>query len=100
MKGAVCRDPRRPPKVALAALVALACLPTLGRASEFIFKLPPGFPAPTVPEDNPMSWEKVELGRFLFYDKRMSGNETFACASCHQQAFGFTDGLPQAKGST
>ena len=34
--------------------------------------LPEGFPEPSVPEDNPMSEVKVELGRRLFYDKRMS----------------------------
>lgn len=33
--------------------------------------LPPGFPLPNVPEDNPMTKEKVELGRYLFYDKRL-----------------------------
>jgi mono/diheme cytochrome c family protein len=34
------------------------------------WKLPPGFPYPKVPTDNPMTKEKVELGRYLFYDKR------------------------------
>jgi cytochrome c peroxidase len=53
-----------------------------------------------VPEDNPMSVEKVELGRFLFYDKRLSGNQTQSCAGCHQQELAFTDGLPRAQGST
>lgn len=52
------------------------------------------------PESNPMTPEKVELGRFLFYDRRLSGNGTQACASCHLQAKAFTDGLPTAVGST
>jgi len=59
-----------------------------------------GFPTPSVPEDNPISWEKIELGRFLFYDTRLSGNETQACSSCHQQASAFTDGLTVGIGST
>jgi cytochrome c peroxidase len=37
-----------------------------------------------------MSADKVELGRHLFYDERLSHNETMACASCHEQALAFT----------
>jgi cytochrome c peroxidase len=62
--------------------------------------LPQGFPCPVVPADNPLTLEKIELGRFLFYDTRMSGNQTYACASCHKQALAFTDGLAHAVGST
>lgn len=62
--------------------------------------LPTGFPEPYVPPDNPMSAEKVELGRHLFYDARLSVNGTTSCASCHQQEFAFTDGLAQAQGAT
>ena len=62
--------------------------------------LPQGFPAPRVPAGNPMSPEKVELGRRLFYDARLSGNGTQSCASCHEQARAFTDGRSRAVGST
>jgi len=62
--------------------------------------LPPGFPTPIVPATNPMSIDKVELGRRLFYDTRLSGNQTFSCASCHTQARAFTDARPLAIGST
>ncbi len=62
--------------------------------------LPPGFPEPVVPDDNPMSVEKVELGRHLFYDTRMSGHGEFACATCHLQALAFTDGRTTAIGET
>jgi len=47
-----------------------------------------------------MSEAKVELGRFLFYDTRLSGNQTQSCATCHQQALGFADGRAQGLGST
>jgi len=47
-----------------------------------------------------MSVEKVELGRYLFHDRRLSGNETFSCASCHIQALAFADSLPRGVGST
>lgn len=57
-------------------------------------------PRPDVPADNPMSAEKVELGRRLFYDRRLSVNGTTACASCHIQALAFTDGRPRSVGAT
>ena len=41
----------------------------------YVWKLPKGFPKPFVPADNPMTPEKVELGRYLFYDTRMSRSE-------------------------
>ncbi len=69
-------------------------------ASSF-WELPALFPdEPVVPLDNPMSIDKVELGRFLFYDKRLSGNGSQSCASCHHQDKAFTDGRPTAIGST
>ena len=62
--------------------------------------LPANFPTPKVPVDNPMSAAKVELGRFLFYDKRLSGNGTQSCGSCHEQARAFTLPTETARGST
>ena len=62
--------------------------------------LPPGFPPPVVPDDNPMSVEKVELGRRLFFDEQLSGNGTQSCASCHRPELAFTDGHARAIGST
>ena len=66
----------------------------------FTWTLPAGLPVPKVPSDNPMNVAKVSLGRRLFYDTRLSGNETFSCATCHQQAHAFTDGRARAIGST
>jgi cytochrome c peroxidase len=64
------------------------------------WQLPKGFPEPLVPNDNPMSIEKVELGRRLFYDTRLSLNQTQSCASCHKQELAFTDGRATGLGST
>jgi cytochrome c peroxidase len=47
-----------------------------------------------------MNEAKVELGRRLFYDKRMSTNGKGSCAFCHLQQYGFTDNNPVAKGVT
>jgi cytochrome c peroxidase len=73
---------------------------TRSAASAWVWSLPAYFPEPKVPADNPMSAAKVALGRFLFYDKRLSGNGRQACAGCHRQALAFTDGQAQAVGST
>ncbi len=64
------------------------------------WNLPLGFPVPVVPSDNPMTKEKVTLGRRIFYDKRLSKNQTQSCASCHRQELAFTDGRAQGLGST
>jgi cytochrome c peroxidase len=61
---------------------------------------PPGFPAMRVPADNPFTREKAELGRRLFYDRRLSGNQTQSCGSCHEQRLAFTDGRARGLGST
>jgi cytochrome c peroxidase len=45
-----------------------------------------------------MTSEKVELGRLLFYDPRLSGDSTISCATCHQPEHAFTDGREQAVG--
>ena len=92
----------------LAALMALLGLfpgcghppaPAAGPAP-YAWNLPAGFPRPVVPADNPMTEAKVQLGRRLFYDKRLSLNGTQACASCHDQARAFTDGRTHGLGST
>lgn len=50
------------------------------------------------PADNPLRREAVELGRQLFFDKRLSRDSTVACASCHDPARAFTDHKPIAVG--
>ncbi len=66
----------------------------------YAWHLPPGFDPPLVPEHNPMSAAKVELGRRLFFDPRISGDASLSCAGCHRPERAFTDGHAQAVGST
>ncbi len=66
----------------------------------YAWSLPAGFPTPKESADNPMSAAKVELGRHLFYDLRLSVNQTTACASCHLPERAFTDGRVTAIGAT
>ena len=51
-----------------------------------------------VPADNPLTKEKIELGRAIFFDKRMSKDNTIACANCHIAKKGFGDGMPVSTG--
>ncbi len=51
---------------------------------------PLGLPKVPMPKDNPLSREKIELGRKLFFDRRLSWNNTFSCAMCHIPEQGFT----------
>ncbi|WP_375760780.1 MbnH family di-heme enzyme [Corallococcus exercitus] len=89
--------------LATAALLTVGCSDPGTPGEEpapYDWKLPAGFPVPRVPEDNPMSEAKVQLGRSLFYDKRLSFNGTQSCGSCHEQARAFTDGRVHSVGST
>ena len=61
-------------------------------------KQPLGLPPVQWPEDNPYSAAKVELGRFLYFDKRLSSDSTVSCASCHAPEKGFGDGAPVSTG--
>ena len=84
----------------IAALALIGCGDENSPSDTWTWDLAEGFPEPRVPEDNPMSEVKVELGRMLFYDERLSENETQSCATCHDQALAFSDGLAQGVGST
>lgn len=89
------------------ALLATACT-TVGQQYDdrsvpkvvFDWHLPPGFVPPPVPDTNLITVEKVQLGRRLFYDNRLSVNGRGSCSSCHQQHLAFTDGRPHAIGVT
>jgi len=88
--------------VAAGWMVALAAVGSSAQSASTAWKwdLPPGFPTPRVPPDNPMSVEKVELGRHLFYDTRLSIDGTYSCATCHDQAVAFTDRKARSEGVT
>ncbi|MEK6585578.1 MAG: cytochrome-c peroxidase, partial [Nitrospirota bacterium] len=70
------------------------------QAEEYKLKIPFGLEETSVviPADNPLTKEKVELGRLLFFDKRLSQDNTIACANCHMAKFAFTDGKPVSAG--
>lgn len=74
--------------------------PAPSTSTPFPLALPAGFPEPLVPDDNPITDAKVALGRALFFDKRLSANETQSCGTCHEPARAFTDAKALPAGST
>src|SRR5438874_1923288 len=53
--------------------------------------VPAWFPQPPIPADNPITAEKVALGRQLFYEVKLSRDDSKACSSCHAQSASFSD---------
>jgi len=91
------------------ALLATACSPggastteeepTPAAPTPYSLVLPARLPQdPTIPADNPLTNEGVALGRMLFYEPRLSRDNSMSCGSCHQQSKAFTDGRARALG--
>jgi cytochrome c peroxidase len=78
-------------RMAKAALVIALCVLTLGAGEPVEVALPAGVFPPEVPADNPVTAERVALGRKLYFDTRLSTDGTVACASCHAPAHGWAD---------
>lgn len=57
----------------------------------YVLQIPANLPAMFIPPNNPMTEEGVALGRYLFFEERLSGNNTMSCATCHASAYAFTD---------
>lgn len=66
-------------------------------SAEYPYPVPLGLQKPRVPADNPVTDAKVDLGKKLYFDKRLSADGTISCATCHDPKKGWTD---QAKVST
>lgn len=91
------------------ALAALVSMPLSGplEAADTTFVPEAGHPtlktwmlpsAPPYPEDNAPTAARIELGKKLFFDPRLSRDGNMSCATCHNPVFGWSDGLPTAKG--
>ena len=77
----------------LAIALAVTLWAPLAHAADFTLKLPLGLQeqAAWIPDDNPLTAEKIALGKQLFWDKRWSRNGTVACVSCHDPNHGWSD---------
>lgn len=87
-------------RLSTAIALCLFASTSLAKADEYTWRLPHWLAPPAVPADNPMSNAKVELGRRLFFDIRLSGPGYMSCASCHKPERAFTDGRRVAIGIT
>lgn len=94
------RDLLLPLAAALGLVAATPASAEQAASAAWTWDLPSYVPAPRVPADNPMSEAKFQLGRHLFYDKRLSGDGSLSCGSCHLQSRAFTDGRETSLGMT
>lgn len=84
--------------ILLAGAAAMAALGAGAAPSDPEPEPPLGLPPVYWPEDNPYSRGKAELGRMLYYDTRLSADQTVACATCHSPEHAFTDGAAVSTG--
>jgi len=68
------------------------------QAQEPVIKVPVGLEPIPFPDDNPATAEKIALGKQLFFDKRLSRDNSISCASCHAPAKGFSNAARFATG--
>lgn len=82
----------------LAALLSVLFLAAVSQGAEYKLKLPRGLQeqAAYIPADNPLTAEKIALGKQLFWDKRWSFSGTVACVSCHLPDHGWSDPRQQS----
>lgn len=73
-------------------VVLLGCSTEPDRPASDPYAVPSNLPPVPVPASDPLTEAKVELGRALFYDPRLSLDGTISCASCHRQETAFADG--------
>ena len=64
----------------------------------YTLNTPSHFPSMEIPTDNPMTEEGIELGRFLFYEKQLSGDNSMSCASCHKIENAFAENAQYSVG--
>ena len=89
----------------LATLLVAGCHPDAkesGKPTPYQIVIPKFFPTDIqIPADNPMAVEGIELGRYLFYDGRMSGRTSpdslMSCGTCHLQKYAFECGIDNPK---
>lgn len=61
-------------------------------------KIPLGLPPLPIPEDNPLTEEKIALGKMLYFDKKLSKDGTVSCATCHDPSMAWTEHRATSKG--
>jgi cytochrome c peroxidase len=80
------------------ALVAVAAFAWSKDEDQSWLHFPLGMESPAAPQANPLTKAKVDLGRLLYFDKRLSKDSTVSCATCHNPKMGWTDQSPVSTG--
>jgi len=68
------------------------------QGTPYTINVPKGLPPVPVPADNPMTVEKVNLGRMLYFDKRLSKDGSVSCATCHDPKHAWAETTPVSTG--
>lgn len=85
--------------ITLAVSLVLVSIPTPSAwTQDYELKIPVGLKQMRIPQDNPLTAEKIALGKQLYFDKRLSKDNTVSCASCHDPAQGWSNGEAVATG--
>jgi cytochrome c peroxidase len=87
--------------LAAAAAISIGCQTNVSEmpiGTPIAIHTPLGLPPVPVPLDNPVTVETVALGRKLFYEKKLSADNTISCSQCHSPQLGFTDGRKHSTG--
>jgi len=87
--------------LAFAAAISVSCQTKVSEkpiGTPLTVKTPLGLPPVPVPADNPVTLETVALGRKLFYEKKLSADNSISCSQCHSPQLGFTDGRKHSTG--
>lgn len=96
MKKLVCTS------ICMVAVLAMSWAMTVEEAKalgrEVVLEVPLGLPDVPVPEDNPMTLEKIELGKMLYFDPRLSIDGSISCATCHDPDLGYSNAASKAAG--
>ena len=79
--------------------LGIGCSRTPESPEQLSYDVPPGFPEVQDPDDNAFSEDRWKLGQKLFFDTRLSKDNSVSCASCHKPEFAFADKFPTTPGA-
>jgi cytochrome c peroxidase len=91
-------EPAKEPAKEMTTEPATPVTPTVEPPAVVVVNVPAGLPALPVPADNPMTAEKIELGKMLYFDKRLSKDGTISCATCHDPRMAWAENQPTSTG--
>jgi len=89
---------QRPPRRKTKVKITTAMLDSLVKEKKTLPGQLAALPEVPIPGDNPQTPMKIELGKWLFFDPRLSGDGHIACSTCHSPGLGYSDGMARSMG--